>query len=158
MPKTSSKSSPSRRSGRGAIRTANRTARQPSASLARLPRDIQSSRRSARLAPIEPLVLPVDRRHYNPEPALTRPARRVSGRPARVVAPSIITYRQARAAAASGRPLVGYSPSALLFNAPAGVAVCVQRKIRKQVIHAKKIAGKRGLKSGRRGPYSSVRC
>lgn len=155
MPKSKSKTLSSRRSGRGIpIPTASANpARRPSLGRA-LPRDVSPRRRSQNPAPeMEPLILPVDRRHYNPEPELTRPARRVSGVPARVVAPPL-----KKRLSPAGKRLPALSPAALLFARPAGVAVCVQRGIRKEVLHAKNVAGKTGLKAPRRGPYSKVKC
>lgn len=44
------------------------------------------------------------------------------------------------------------------FESPRHVVACVRRKRRKEVIHAKGIAGRRGLRRGRRNQWSSVRC
>lgn len=100
---------------------------------------------------VPPLPLP-DRRIYNPEPAHTRPARRLSGLPARVVAPT----PGKRSLGRSGK-LQALSPSVLLFARSAGVFACVQRKTRKEVIHAKGIAGSK-VKKPKRNAYSNVRC
>lgn len=98
--------------------------------------------------------LPVDRRLWNPEPEAVRPALRYSGVPARVTAPpvkkAVVTPR--------GKIRALHNPlPQLLFQQASGVAVCVQRKIRKEVIHAKRIAGS-PVKPGKRGPYSSIKC
>ena len=49
-------------------------------------------------------------------------------------------------------------PGRLLFRAPAQVVVCVRRKIRKQVIHALRKAGRVGQRRPRFNRFSSVRC
>lgn len=152
-----SKSKSTRRSGRGALRTASAPLARRSQASAALPRDVSPPRRSQNLRSryeVPPLVLPVDRRYFDPEPEATRPAKRLSGRPARVVAPPPAK----RAVAPAGRPAKLLSPSTLLFARSAGVAVCVQRGVRREVLHAKGVAGQSGLNPPRRGPYSGVRC
>lgn len=67
------------------------------------------------------------------------PSRRFSGAPARLRAPL-------------------HSPQATIaFEAPKRVLVCVRRKIRREVIHARGVAGRR-VRKGRKGPYSSIHC
>ena len=44
------------------------------------------------------------------------------------------------------------------FSMPPKVAICVRRQTRKEVLHAKKVAGKSGLKKPRRNFWSKVRC
>lgn len=48
--------------------------------------------------------------------------------------------------------------SGLRFKAPKQVLICVRRGIRKEVLHAKKVAGRRGLKKPRRSAFSGVSC
>jgi len=107
-----------------------------------------------------------DRRQWIPEPQLYRrgssrpyhfqldyaPPARVSGSPARVTVPT-----RRKAAKGGSRAPRGYSLGALVFAAPAGVAVCVQRHQRKEIMHAKGYAGGR-VRRGRRNSLSSVRC
>jgi len=53
------------------------------------------------------------------------------------------------------------SPSKLAaygFANPSRVAMCVRRKVRKEVIHAIRVAGKRGLKRPKRNFWSNVKC
>ncbi|QXP44167.1 MAG: hypothetical protein [Arizlama microvirus] len=98
--------------------------------------------------------LPVDRRLWNPEPEAIRPAKRFSGVPARVVAPP----PKKAIVAPSGHVRALHNPlPQLLFQKASGVAVCVQRKIRKEVLHAKQVAGTT-VKPGKRGPYSGIKC
>lgn len=144
--KTSTKKLTYRRSGAVPLATANRS---PVAS-SRSP-TLRSQNTRGRVSVPD---LPVDRRIWNPEPEATRPALRYSGVPARVVAP---TPQKARVAP-SGKLLALHNPlPQLLFQKASGVAVCVQRKTRKEVLHAKNIAGTT-VKPGKRGPYSGIKC
>jgi len=144
--KSKSKNLTYRLSGRDASSIANRSSVAPSRSPT-----LRSQNTRARVIVPD---LPVDRRLWNPEPEPTRPAKRFSGVPARVVAPS---PKKARVAP-SGKILALHNPlPQLLFQQASGVAVCVQRKTRKEVLHAKKIAGS-PVRAGKRGPYSSIKC
>lgn len=49
-------------------------------------------------------------------------------------------------------------PQRLGFRIPDQVAVCIRRKIRRQVIHAFDIAGRRGLSGPKYNNYSKIRC
>lgn len=44
------------------------------------------------------------------------------------------------------------------FTGSRSVMVCVRRKERKEVMHAKGIAGRRGLRRPKRSAFTSVRC
>lgn len=101
--------------------------------------------------------LPTDRRLYNPSPAFVEPARRFSGRPARVVAPP---PSRALQRAKKGLPAPLHNAGGLFFQSPGHVAVCVQRGVRREVMFAKGYAGRAGInrKPGRQGPFSQVRC
>lgn len=102
--------------------------------------------------PARPQVTPPpghDGRLFDPRPALSRPYRRVSGQPARVVAPPVRKRATGRVSASSL-----YVPAALLFSQPRGVAVCVRRKERREVIFATRKAGANRY----RPPKSNVRC
>lgn len=44
------------------------------------------------------------------------------------------------------------------FADPGKVAMCVRRKIRKEVLHATRVAGKSGIKARRRNFWSDVKC
>lgn len=46
----------------------------------------------------------------------------------------------------------------IAFQEPSKVLVCVRRKQRQEVLHAKGKAGKRGQKKPRYGPYSAISC
>lgn len=156
MPKSSSRSY--RRSGRGVFYTASGSSGRSSPAYPAAPTSV-TRRAVAEWSEPDPVLLPVDRRLYNPVPAFVRPAQRFSGRPARVVAPSVLNRPVARPAGSGTRskPL-RISPARLLFAQPQNVAVCVQRGVRKEVLHARGVAGKRGLAKPKRGPYSSIRC
>lgn len=144
--KTSSKKLTYRRSGAVPLATANRS---PVAS-SRSP-SLRSQNPRGRVSVPD---LPVDRRIWNPEPEHIRPALRLSGVPARVVPPS---PKKARVAP-SGKVLALHNPlPQLLFKQASGVAVCVQRKTRKEVLHATNKAGK-PVAAPRRGPFSHIKC
>jgi len=154
------KSGSYRRSGRGVLYTASVKSRRESAPPGSLPRPVSPSADPRIWSEPDPVLLPVDRRFFNPENPNTRPAKRFSGRPARVVAPpvqNVFVAPPRQSQAPKSRPAY-ISPSRLLFQAPQGVAVCVQRGVRKEVLHAKGVAGKKGLAKPKRGPYSSIRC
>lgn len=54
---------------------------------------------------------------------------------------------------------VGARWNGIYFRSPLRVVICVRRKRRKEVLFAKKIAGKRGgTGAGRRNKFSDVRC
>lgn len=99
----------------------------------------------------------LDRRVFVPDEAYA-PAKRFSGRPARVVSPPP-PRRVYAAKKGLPTPLV-HNAGGLFFSRPSGVVVCVQRGVRREVMFASGHAGRRGVnrRPGRRGPYSSVRC
>jgi len=155
--------SSSRSLGRAVPISSSNVRRPASERSASLPRNVSPVARSSKRE-YPDLILPIDRRHYYPsspdEPISrphSRPAKRFSGQPARVVAPPIQEQPKRRSVPA-GKPAKLIRPSALLFQAPQNVAVCVQRGIRKEVLHAKGVAGKTNLKAPKRGPYSGVSC
>lgn len=92
-----------------------------------------------------PSPVALDQRVFQPTRKAYRPPTRVSGTPARVVPPK---PRGARSAPSE------YVPAALLFSAPRGVAVCIRRKQRREVIFATNQAGANRF----RRPRSNVRC
>lgn len=49
-------------------------------------------------------------------------------------------------------------PTTVAFKSAPNVLVCVRRKIRKEVLHAIKKAGRRGQKAPRRSAYSDIQC
>lgn len=96
-----------------------------------------------------------DRRRWNPDPV--EPPRRLAqgfGRIRVLPAPR----------SASQRPISGLRaglydpPPRLAFQQPQTVAVCVRRERRREVLHALKVAGARGLRPPRRSPFSDVSC
>lgn len=99
------------------------------------------------------LTLFEDRRTFHPAGPY-RPAFSVPRISARVVVPRI-----------SARPgLVGAKARTpklyqLSFQVPAKVALCVRRKRRKEVLHAKGVAGsKKRMRAPRRNYWSSISC
>lgn len=51
-----------------------------------------------------------------------------------------------------------YPTSKLTFFNPENVLICARRSMRRQVLHAKKIAGRRGLSSPRYNEMSKISC
>lgn len=165
MSKSSSHSS-TRRYGRGALATSSASRRPTSEWPAALPRPVSVVARS--YGPDEILDLPItDRRLFYPvPPPALRPTYRapalINGSPARVVAPPL-QKRATRRSLTSQQPFKPHKPlripaGRLLFDQPEKVAVCVQRGVRKEVLHAKRIAGRKNLAKPKRGPSSSISC
>lgn len=134
--------------GRGASPTASRV--YPAAPQFAITSRSQNRRRNV----VVPDLVMVDRRVFSPLSPDAEPARRLSGHPARVIAPPVKKPLKTP----SGVVYRGFSPSALLFQRPEGVQVCVQRGVRKEVMHAKGIAGKRGLGRPTLTKFSKIRC
>lgn len=95
---------------------------------------------------LSPTILPEieDRRTWNPTKKIARPAS--------------IRKDQARVTLKSPRAKHLQTKTPIGFAVPEKVALCVRRNIRKEVLHAKKIAGKSGLKRPRRNYWSSIKC
>lgn len=98
-----------------------------------------------------------DRRTFSPSPFATRTN---AGRPTRLIAKPLGPRKQARSQRLSYKP--GYLPYSVAFSSPRSVAICVRRGIRKEVLHALGISGRRGLGRGRGGSrrtvFSKIRC
>lgn len=107
--------------------------------------------------PSFPVSLPdlssLDDRYFHPEKAI-RPARTVSGSPARVV-PLPPRSTPKRPSGASLAPFRG-SLTSLSFAVPKRVLVCIRRKARREVILATGYGG--ANRSGRRSTFSHIRC
>lgn len=108
--------------------------------------------------PVHDLPLVEDRRLFYPRPPVIarettyRPARRLSGGLARLVVRP--TPQRVLDRASTAR----FVPSAVRFDVPRDVAVCVRRKRRREVLHALKVAGRRGMRRPRRNEYSAISC
>lgn len=91
-----------------------------------------------------------DRRQWHPEAiaparAFVRSASRLIARPQ----PSRVR----------GRRIKLFSPSMVAFADPARVAVCVRRRVRREVLHARRVAGSSTMRKKRRfNPYSRIHC
>lgn len=85
-----------------------------------------------------------DRRRFHPAKSLRSP-RGVHGGPARLTART-----------EPSRP--GRLPYAVNFLVPKKTVVCIRRQRRKEVLFAKRKAGKRGQRRSRRNFFSEVRC
>lgn len=107
----------------------------------RLPRPIALLPRSGRtLQDIE------DRRTYHPGPVRNARTRRQWAHVLVVTRKPVVP---------KGRPALS---SRVAFANPREVLVCVRRKRRKEVLHAKGVAGRKGIKRYRRNEYSEVSC
>lgn len=98
---------------------------------------------------IRALQMVEDRRTFYPDQPLYRPARTIAvGRPARLK----LVQNPRYTAPSQTKGLVA-------FAEPQKVPICIRRKERKQVLHAKGIAGsKKRLRPGRRSEFSSIHC
>lgn len=92
----------------------------------------------------QPVLDLEDRRRFNPTKTVSRPAsiRRDQAR---------LTHRQTR-------KYIPFKTDPVSFADPVRVSLCARREIRKQVLHAKKVAGRSGLKKPRRNFWSSISC
>lgn len=102
-----------------------------------------------------PLTEVEDRRTWNPEGQFA-PARSLSSPRHRLT----VKNRPSKYQHSLKKSFPNYSQTKGLvsFKAPENVMVCVRRKIRKEVIFAKRKAGKVGQKRPRRSFYSSIHC
>lgn len=89
-----------------------------------------------------------DLRRFDPT-ASTRPASSVRRDQARLTQPVRRAKKPTKPAPLWSQPQ---------FAVPKKVAICVRRQTRKEVLHAKKVAGKSGLKKPRRNMWSKIRC
>lgn len=98
-----------------------------------------------------------DRRNYHPD-GFYRPALRFSGAPARYsVGPASTRRSQSIKKKFSGlRPESGRS--FLAFSDPGRVLICARRKIRREVMFARRKTGRVGQKRPRFNWYSSISC
>lgn len=99
---------------------------------------------------VSPLSLSLieDRRFYRPEPTPLRPVFSITSRSAaRIVAKQNPRYKPD-----------SQTKAILAFAEPDVLPLCIRRKRRKQVLHAKGIAGSRGLRPPRRNSWSEVSC
>lgn len=91
-----------------------------------------------------------DRRRWNPQRSQAPAKSFVSARHRLQAVPS---------RGKASRPGSFYWPTARIgFEYPRRVLICVRRSVRREVLHARGVAGKVGQRRPRRGPYSSVRC
>lgn len=94
------------------------------------------------LGPVNRLAIE-DRRLWSP----------LSVRPARSLRGVVRIGQFKKVGRPKGRLLPGFR-----FPSNRDVMVCVRRKERKQVLHAKGVAGRKGMRFRRRNEFSSVRC
>lgn len=100
-----------------------------------------------------------DRRRFYPGPFPTdwEPAKLITGRPARVVAPP---PRKTQQRGARRLPWANFTEglsSSLQFQHSRQTVVCVKRRVRKEVLHAKGVAGGR-VGRPKYTIYSSIHC
>ncbi|AZL83019.1 hypothetical protein [Apis mellifera associated microvirus 41] len=87
-----------------------------------------------------------DRRLYHPDRSM-RPVVSFVKSAARVVARQRPSFRQP-----------SQTKAILAFADPSRVLVCLRRSIRREVLHAKRIAGSGGMRRPRRNALSSISC
>lgn len=94
-----------------------------------------------------------DRRRFHPE-GMGRPAISFLGRKATKLVPKVVSV--------PSRFMNGYYgetvPWRLSFEVPESVLICVRRNIRRQVLHAFRIAGKKGLGGPHFNEHSLISC
>lgn len=95
-----------------------------------------------------------DRRFFNPDDIFA-PARTFTGKAKIVARPR---GRPKGSKSRSQQKSLKKILTALQFNAPEKVLICVRRKRRKEVMFASGKAGKRGQKKPRRNFYSDINC
>lgn len=93
-----------------------------------------------------PLLSMEDRRTFHPLRDL-RPVASFVKSAARVVAKQRVNF-----------PQPSQTKALLAFADPRRVLVCVRRRIRREVLHAKRIAGSGGMRKPRRNALSSISC
>lgn len=103
-----------------------------------------------------------DRRVFHPAPDFHRPVVRLNGVQrhrlvARPTVPAINPVNPKVARARARRDMAGPT-NRVAFDRPQEVLLCVRRKSRKEVLHARGVAGRRGIKKYRRNANSSVGC
>lgn len=133
------------------------TARPRPAVLDLIPWPVRRSRRTTwsskvSIPPID-LSLFEDNRQWSPD-TYSRTTRRLGGVPARLSVSNAVST--------SGRPGKHRSyffPSpTVTFQRPGSVVLCIRRHVRRQVLHAFSIAGKKGLNPPRRTAASNISC
>lgn len=110
------------------------------------------------LSPYEPLVEVEDRRlfHFQGPDA---PALDIDGRPARVTVRNRNRPKRHKPQAYRFGPKVHSQTKGIItFEAPDRVAVCIRRKRRKEVLFAKRKAGRGGNRPPRRTWLSKISC
>lgn len=101
------------------------------------------------LLPSPGLSLYEDRRRYHPE-GYTRPAKLFNGSSHTLTAIPQKKYRY--------KALKTLVPETIAFSAPKETLVCVRRKIRREVMFARKKTGKSGQRRPRYNYLSSISC
>lgn len=99
-----------------------------------------------------------DRRQFHPDGAL-RPSKRLTGVPARVVVKKPVPLKRGTGFS-FGDEFTRYAvvPWQLSFEDSRRVVVCARRKVRKEVLHARGVAGARGLRRPRFNENSKISC
>jgi hypothetical protein len=119
----------------------SRSAKVRSRAISTTPRSARRSLRSKKY------IVPTDRRTYTPLRAVPM-AMRIDGKHAAIDRRSVNT----RTRTGTQKPVRVFA-----FRDAQKVAICVRRKERREVIHAKGISGGK-VRRGRRNEFSSVRC
>lgn len=102
------------------------------------------------VSPLLDLRLLEDRRLYHPLQSFAPPIA--------TVRKAVRVVDRARKSARSKNKILFNHPGTLTFSDPDKVVICVRRKRRKEVLFAKKKAGKTGQRKPRRNYWSSISC
>lgn len=109
-----------------------------------------------RALPVSPVFVPVA-----PRPRLRFPTSTFEDRrqwhPERAARPALSSPRSAARLVARGH-VRDQTKAIVAFAAPDRVAVCVRRRRRREVLFARGVGGRRGLRSPRRSFYSGISC
>lgn len=96
-----------------------------------------------------------DRRQFHPvHPA---PPRSFPNRTEYRIAAATSASQRQPGTGARGRPSLFLSPH-VAFRAPGRVLICIRRKVRREVLHAKGVAGGRVSRRRRRNENSNISC
>lgn len=110
-----------------------------------------------RSLPLLSLVDVQDRRLFNPS-AVDRPQKKVRGTAARVVVRTPGAKTVAPGVSLSALAFTPVVPWGLEFQDAERVVVCVRRRRRREVLHARGVAGSKGLRPPRYNFWSKISC
>lgn len=101
-----------------------------------------------------------DRRTYQPSNVIRSAASFAGRHSARIIPTSLRRAAKFAHGSAVNLPdlLQGHVPERLSFFKPSNIPICLRRKIRREVLHAFRIAGRSGIGPPRYNEYSHISC